>query len=289
MCDNHKGLNVCHLNARSLNSDKIDYLNYMQEGLNINVFCISETWFKMGVDDKYYALEDFRVLRNDRNTGGRGGGIAIYCKNYLQQKLIHASGSAEQAEYMFVEVGSTSSKCLVACVYNPNKRNDLSTLFCKISELSLLYEHVLVCGDFNIDLLQKDLRCEKFIDDISAAGLVIMNQHATRFAPNCKPSLLDLVCVGDFKYVNHNEQLSLAGISDHDLLFLSYNINLRKSDVARELVFRDFKNIDISSLDKGASSTNWESIWFLADVNDKLKHFNMFVNSLFEKHIPLRK
>lgn len=48
--------------------------------------------------------------------------------------------------------------CLVACVYNPSKLHDLEPAFSKISDETIKYENVILCGDFNFDLLVNGTR-----------------------------------------------------------------------------------------------------------------------------------
>lgn len=158
----HPGFQVCHLNARSLNQSKLDYLNYIFDSVCIDVVCITETWFKNDINDNIYNLRDFCVVRNDRHHGKRGGGIAIYYKNTLLSKIIYKSDDHDPVEFLMVEFCNNFQRCLVICIYNPNKSYDLSNLFLNIYKYSAIYEHILLCGDLNIDLLVENDRTKNF-------------------------------------------------------------------------------------------------------------------------------
>lgn len=69
------------------------------------------------------------LLRNDRKDNTRGGGVAIYCREVLNPKIIFRSENVSEVESLFIEVGDAHTKCFVACVYNPNRTNDLTDLF----------------------------------------------------------------------------------------------------------------------------------------------------------------
>lgn len=140
----YTGLQLCYFNARSFNNLKVDYINYVLQGLDIDVVCITETWFSESVCDNTCALRDYKLLRNDRKTGAKGGGVGIYCKSGVNLKIIFQSCCDDPVEYLVVEIGDGCRKCLVVCVYNPSRRFDLSGLFNEVAELAPKYEHVLL-------------------------------------------------------------------------------------------------------------------------------------------------
>ena len=79
-----------------------------------------------------------------------------------------------------------------------------------------------MCDDFNINPLHKDIWAERFCDNVTACGLYIVNQCPTRFAPHCKHALI----FSNKSFSIHLDQLTLAGISDHDLLFYVCDLDL---------------------------------------------------------------
>ena len=120
-------------------------------------------------------------------------------------------------------------------------------------------------------------------------GLCVVNEFPTRFCHNSRPSLLDVTCVVDKANVVYFDQLSLPGVSDHDMLFLAYNINLHEKICDNFITFRDFKNINVEALIAEASVQPWDDCWFLADINEKVEFLSVLLNYLYEKYVPLRK
>ena len=104
-----------------------------------------------------------------------------------------------------------------------------------------LNENIIMCGDFNINLLRNDPLSQRFCDNISS--FFIVNRYPTRFAPNCNPALLDIMACSNKSLSIHFEQLSLDGLSDHDLLFFVYDLNL-SSAFTDCVTYRDFNAID---------------------------------------------
>lgn len=64
----NKGLNIVHINAQSLLC-KIDEFRYIFESSNVDIICVSETWFIPKVKDNCYSLRGYKLFRNDRNSG----------------------------------------------------------------------------------------------------------------------------------------------------------------------------------------------------------------------------
>lgn len=79
-----KGLNIVHVNAQSLNN-KMDEFRYTFAKSNVDVICVSETWFQPELEDSLFALNSYQLFRADR--GRRGGGVAIYIKKTYLVKL----------------------------------------------------------------------------------------------------------------------------------------------------------------------------------------------------------
>lgn len=211
------GFKVCHLNARSLNINKLDYLRYLFANSCVDVICVSETWFKSDFADNLYNIPTYTLYRNDRITSTIGGGVAIYCKSALSCRIVSKSVDSG-IEYLIAEIHDCCTKCIVSCVYNPKRSYPPDTFFSSLSEFSAIYEHIIICGDFNVDLLRTDSRAFQVKDCVSSLGLKIVNHYPTRFCTNSAPSLLDLIIVSDPSSVLLFDQLSLEYISGHVLL-----------------------------------------------------------------------
>ncbi|XP_067631924.1 uncharacterized protein [Eurosta solidaginis] len=249
--------------------------------------CVTESWFKVGMKDLLYTLCDYSLIRNDRSTGNRGGGIAIYFKPYLQCKVIHVSGCTDLVDSIFVEFYDNVQKCLVVCIYNPHNSNDFTIVFNKTSELSMHYVHVLICGDFTIDILSDSNRSRNLLCKFNSVGITIANKYATRFAPQCRPIMLDLFGASDTRNIMHIDQFPLAGISDHELILLSYDVEFSKTKNAVKLMYRDFKKINMNGLQYESLAMDWNYCYLLPHIDDKLSYFLMLVNYLYEKYVPI--
>ena len=128
---------------------------------------------------------------------------------------------------------------------------------------------------------------QNFVDNITSCGLKIINSWPTRYAPHSRPFLLDVMIASNDRLTNHIDQFPMADISDHEMLFYSYKIDL--NNVSRtQIQFRDFNSIDIASLHHNSACVKWNDVYYYPDVNDKVECLSLNINYLFEKHVPFR-
>ena len=131
---------------------------------------------------------------------------------------------------------------------------------------ALKFENIIVCGDFNINLLQNNTISISFCDNIALYDLNIVNKYyPTRFAPNCNPSLLDVMICSPNSLTIHFVQVSLGG-----------NSNVTQP-AFKNVYFRDFNAINNYDLYIECLKVNWNKCCFFIDVNDKPEATNMFL------------
>lgn len=76
-----KNLGYLHINARSL-LPKMDQLKLWVNSSNPDVLVITETWLKMSIPYPDLFLPGYNLFIQDRSS--KGGGVAIFTKEYLQ-------------------------------------------------------------------------------------------------------------------------------------------------------------------------------------------------------------
>lgn len=203
LCKQHKGFNVVHFNARSLNGLKLDQVKYVFENSAVDVICVSETWFSNDVSCDFYKIKGYDLFSNNR-VHKRGGGVAIYVKSSLKSNIVSKSDETE-IEYLNVEI----------------------------------YD-----------------------------------------------SLLDLFISSDTKRVLLFDQISF--LSDHDLIFCSFDVYFEKNDESKTILYRDFKSIDMNGLVCDLLSGNYSSCWYEPTVDGKLIALMTVLHELYDKHVPIR-
>lgn len=183
-------LNVCHINAQSLNN-KIDEFRYLFAASNIDVICVSETWLRPSQLNDSVHLNNYSIFRGDRQN--HAGGVAMYVRAGIRCNLICKSQPEDPLEFVFVEISNSHWKILIACVYGPYSNTDIVDLLEKIHELSLNYKDIIICGDFNNNVL-----CDaNFTEDMEGLGLYLVNATTPTHFTRSSSTLLDLFLVNN--------------------------------------------------------------------------------------------
>ena len=84
---------------------------------DIHFIGINETKLGPLIDDKEIALENYSVVRKDRNR--HGGGVALYVTDRLTYKIPALNNVHDGTEYVLVEAYKGTLPSRVCCVYRP--------------------------------------------------------------------------------------------------------------------------------------------------------------------------
>jgi len=284
-CKRVNGFNVVHFNARSLNSLTVDYIRNVFENSSVDIICVTETWLNADISDSKLNINGYTLFRKDRCNGKRGGGVAIYCKKYINAKIVNFVDS-NPIESINLDIKTHEIEILVSCVYNPDKSNDLGPFFNAFATQVINYDYVICCGDFNVNLLSNEAATSEIFNMLSLAALSVVNSILpTRYCSRNAPSLLDYFAVSDLSKVLFFNQIDF--VSDHDLIFCTFNLPIASIPHSETFQFRDFSKIDYNALYTDTMLIPWKDCWSFSNVNDKLEFFTSCVNYLYELHVPI--
>jgi len=120
-------IRVRPINAQSL-VNKFEEFRCLFVNSNIDVICLSETWFLSYVSDSLVECSGYDLFRSDR--GSHAGGLAMYVSKHLNAKFVCNHPSDGFVEWIFVQITYTlySSKTLIGWVYRPNRFIDYQNL-----------------------------------------------------------------------------------------------------------------------------------------------------------------
>ena len=271
-----KGLKIIHLNAQSL-VNKIDEFRYMFEKSDIDVLCVSETWFSDNMPDSLFKIEGYKIFRADRlkQNVKRSGGVAIFVKNKIPCKFV---------EYLFIEIHSTDSKMLIGSIYRPHRSIDCLPILNVIQDISFVYDNVVICGDFNSNALCDD----SLISEMLSLGLYSCNLFMPTHFSKFSNSLLDMFFVSNLSNKLLYDQLSCSAFSKHDLIYLCYNFTIKLSNSSSSFSYRDFKSINYPSLSCALESITWNTIYQLESVDSQVSFLQSNVLKCFNEHVRLK-
>lgn len=280
-------LNVCHLNVRGLISS-IDTLRLLLENYDVQFFGVTETWLLKNtvVHSKAIELPGFKFVRHDRQVEKSHGGVGLYVKKGINAKIIRRSDASTKVEFLFVEVCDGSMKLLIGVVYKPLPCASYDDLDPVLADLVSCYDNIVIMGDFNINILSDSSISNTFRCMWESLSLSIVPSGATHFG-NFEPTALDLFVANNLSKVLYRSQFSVPGISDHDFIFMSFDVGLRNNSPV-SFTFKDFSQINLDDLLFSASNLPWDQVYRLNDVDHKLQMINQLLLHLFNEAVPIK-
>ncbi|CAB3244509.1 unnamed protein product [Arctia plantaginis] len=251
---------------------------------------VSESWLKPCLPSGSYSLPGFHLIRNDRSVRG-GGGVAIYLRTHIPFSIVSLSSQpppTDAGEHLFLEVELHHHKLLLGVYYSPSLHVNYFSSFEQILEnLTPSYEHTIILGDFNTCLLKGDARSVYLRSVVESSNLSILPSGATHNAPNCVPSLLDLIIVSNTEHVTNHGQCSADEFSHHDLIYLSYALRPPKSK-PKIVMRRSFGSMDREKLCADVRSIDWQPLLSSECIDTKVNILNENLINIFDIHAPLR-
>lgn len=272
------GLKICHINAQSL-KNKTDEFKYVFENSGLDVICVSETWFTDSTSDALVTPYGYDIFRSDRLS--HAGGVAIFSRHGLCCKLKLKSANNDPIEYVIVELTSNTVKCLVGCVYRPHRHTDISSFITTMENLSPTYEHIVIAGDFNCNIL-----IDRSLSDVmESICLMPTNTSMPTHYSHSTNTLLDLFFVSDLSKLLHYDQISASCFSKHDLIYMVYDLPLAAT--SQIIQYRNLKNIDYGVLSAEFYKIDWEHIYQLESANEQLDFLQTHFSYLYNHVVPL--
>ena len=149
----NRGLHFIHLNINSL-LPKIDELRYIAKSTNAAVIGICESKLDASVLDPEISIDNYKILRCDRNR--QGGGVACYVRNDLSYNTL--SVFPREVENIFFEILLPNSKPItVGTIYRPPSQNNfLEVLNDNMNKIDSINNETYIFGDFNINFCLND-------------------------------------------------------------------------------------------------------------------------------------
>lgn len=285
----NKCLRISHVNVENLIVHRDNFLSFFNDS-SYDIIGISETFLKPILPSQPYNLNNYHLIRHDRENK-EGGGVAVYLRQTFSYKVLATSQASycKKPEYIILEI-SSGWKLLLCIVYSPPKVGHIDEFFQKVGDLIPLYDHLVILGDFNVNLHGNRVFPEKtqFMNLVDSLNLNIVPLLPTYHLPN-SDTWLDLIIVKDLATVKDSGQSAISGLSYHDLIFVQLNLKLRASIKKDYINVRDFKNVDITKLKSECSLINWENLFAATNINIKVNIFCNKLLLLYDSYVPERR
>jgi exonuclease III len=295
LCLSSSSLNVMHYNIRSLRSKYEEFsiqLQNISENSNsgqFDILCITETWL---VEGEHIPLPGY-IQRSDYvRLSGRGGGVSIFVAQRIPSTEYTISNAGTNG-FEAAAVALGNDNMLVICVYRPpdNRLEDfLQQLEILLDECIGRFPHVIVAGDFNIDL--SDSRSNgpnKLRYSMQSFGLQDVIKTPTRVTPQT-------CSIIDNFFINFDQAFCKAGnldlgISDHyaQSMLIYPPINFMKNHDQKFLLKRDFSENRKKLFCNFLRQAKWDDVYSSSNVEEKFVIFQRLFQHGFNLAFPLKR
>ncbi|XP_028417866.1 uncharacterized protein LOC114542544 [Dendronephthya gigantea] len=216
---------------------------------NLDLVAVTETWLKDSISDKEILPYGYHILRKDRATNMRGGGVLLALRNDIEYNQITSEHWSELEIVAAEFLDNAGTKCLVSICYRPPNCNLAAwlDLFTKFLQLTECYDKVLITGDFNFPELTWESNLVSNSTELTSASAVEFreliydfylqqtNTHPMRLAnildliiTNCPETISDISCISP---------IDMDMFSDHKLLFFDFCLHTKATCLDSRKVF----------------------------------------------------
>lgn len=278
-------LKLAYLNVRSI-LPKIDEIKLLLANENFHVLGIGETWLDATITDNELKIDEYNLIRKDRNR--HGGGVAFYIHESLTYRIFPDCGLNVESLWINIKLSKHSIK--VCNIYRPPNSNSqyFDSILDELEKNDIFSNHVVIMGDMNHDYKCNESLLNNPIYLIeSLYNFKQLVNRPTRVTPNSS-TLLDIILSN--KPDNHLRTCVFpVTLSDH---YLVCTVIAGVSRLKREhnvIKFRDYKHFDTNKFlqDIDLCFSNPDSV----DCNTVDSLWTMFKSDflrLCDIHAPIR-
>lgn len=205
------------------------------------VVCLAESHITDDLETWEIDIEGYQWVSTNSSSKHTGGCI-IYIKEEVKFKTVLSNVLYMNTWITGIEVMISKQKIYIFTVYHSPNSSDLEFLERLeeiLSEWAVNKGHILLVGDFNINMARKSTYSNRLQDIIKQHCLYQLVDGFTRITPTCK-SIIDLVITNQ-KNLRVKVHLT-PKITDHSLITVQFDSHFAITELTRKT--RNFKNFD---------------------------------------------
>lgn len=283
---------VLHQNIAGL-INKSDLLNiYIQELLSqqkiIDIICITEHFIMSGQEHLLH-IPNYRLAACYARQNSKRGGSCILVKaghEYKERPDIMKYSISGIVECCAIEL--PVHKVIVVCVYRPPKLCNLSKFY---ESLDLILkkvcikplQKVILCGDFNIDTLNRNRITFEFECFLRSFNLKLEINQPTRFTSN--------TCLDNFAHnfkQNCQHEVRDYGLSDHTAQILKIKINKTSQIKTWRSLTRDITQENLIKFRTHLKSLTFLDVYNTENSNEAYDNFLDIFSLLHDLCFPFK-
>ena len=279
---------ILHLNTRSIKKhyEELEALISCFESPP-SIICLTESWLTNVDDPNLFKVTKYNTCLS-KSRVGRGGGIMIQMRDEVSL-IEELNCDLDESLLAHLKIGDLKIALLV---YNPpraNKQNFIFELDNTLENLNDSYDRIIVCGDFNINVLDTNRLTSTYLSTLRSNGFELSFLEPTRISQNTE-TCLDHFFVKNLK-VQKAFVMENQSYCDHlpTVLQIETNNGISFSQTR----FRDTSFLKspkkmalfIETLSESLATIKYQEV---DDVDNAFQKFEIAFNQVFEVFAPYR-
>ena len=235
------------------------------------------------------------IYRKDRNR--HGGGVILGVRKDIKSFVTDIT--TQSFESITIKVYNKKEKFILSSIYIPPnmKSNQMTELKAFLKSLITNFKdyNIVICGDLNLDYLEKSKRFVKiFINTLNRLGLKQMvktHTYPSNRTKSINNSLLDLIIVNKIENVSNIRNFeSISKTCDHLLIDFQMNFS-QKYHLNNEKYIMDYNNEnDLQKFRQSIKDFDWSEIFNTNnDINTIYNGMIEMLTSLMNNCFQLKK
>jgi hypothetical protein len=297
---------ILNLNVQSINA-KFDKLLLVLTELHNNNFefsaiCMQETWLKNDDHINLFQIPNYRQVSLPASFSSHGG-LMIYVHERFQFKLLELYQPTPIYEGIFIEISGkyVKNRIILGNIYRPprDSNSDIESFIELVhpilSTLKLQSVDTVIAGDFNIDLLQSNIRklYADVLDEMYTHSFVPTINLPTRFSRR-RATLIDQMYFRPSNLssgFSHKAGIIFSDISDHLPTILCIDQNVLNIENNNYVKVQTFNQNSVNGFKQEISGTDFTQILDTSLEADPTENYRILQNILVDakhKHFPVK-
>lgn len=275
---------ILHQNIEGISKKKEDLLLSIRDleitnNRTIDVICLTEHFIPSGEECNlhipgYTLAESYtrKKLKSKKVNSKRGGCCILLRHNLDFKRLDYIKSCSERYTFECCGVLLPFENIIIICVYRVPELSNIDIFFDRLENLLIKLQKkqkskIILCGDFNIDLLPTARYiniARKFIRLLNSYNLYHQITEHTRITANSKSCIDNIIC--NFKR-NFKTDIYKIGLSDHTAQTLSIKMKRKTIPKFWYISKRDFSKENIEKFVDCLAHLSFSEIYTQTDVD----------------------
>lgn len=276
-----------HLNAQSFLCNKYEIVRLVDE-VQPYILCLSETRVTEDVLNVEVDIKNYECVRcNSENR--YTGGVLVFIRKDVNFEIVNIISKVKNYWVAIIKTALINIVYYVITIYHSPSGNTSQFLDWLENYFEDMWDknfEVIIVGDFNINMLDKQNRHTKRLDNfLNSFSLQQVVQQPTRITPR-GATLIDLVIIN-----NYNNKIT-AGIydktkiTDHEIVRINFEKNKNIQPFITSVIKRDFSKAKLDQIKIALIECEWG--YDSSDINVLYDIFETNIIKLLDKYCPKR-